>query len=70
MQMDVIKIVITLAQLAFLVSLLFGVVARRVFMKGRWIYRHEGAEFWFAFITQVLCLTMLVYFLGIGGERL
>ncbi len=36
--MEAIKIVISIAQILFFVSISFGVITDRVFMKGRWIH--------------------------------
>jgi hypothetical protein len=40
------------------VALIFG----KVFMKGRWIYRNEGMEYWAATLTQAFALAMFMYF--------
>ncbi|MCG7535558.1 MULTISPECIES: hypothetical protein [Pseudoalteromonas] len=63
--MAALDIFITLIQLIFLLSVSVALLLGKVFMKGRWIYRSEGWEYWAATLTQLFALGLLLYFFGL-----
>ncbi|RZQ53601.1 hypothetical protein C1E23_08105 [Pseudoalteromonas phenolica] len=60
--MAALDLFILLIQLIFALSVSVALIFGKVFMKGRWIYRDEGMDYWAATLTQVLALAIFIYF--------
>lgn len=60
--MAALDLFILLIQLIFAFSVSVALIFGKVFMKGRWIYRDEGMDYWAATLTQVLALAIFIYF--------
>ncbi|WP_125781256.1 hypothetical protein [Pseudoalteromonas rubra] len=63
--MHALDMFITLIQAVFLILVGVALLLGKVFMKGRWIYRSEGWEYWAATLTQLFALGLLLYFFGL-----
>lgn len=60
--MAALDLFILLIQLIFALSVSVSLIFGKIFMKGRWIYRDEGVEYWAATLTQAFALAMFMYF--------
>ena len=63
-RMETVTKIVFAIQVVFITSVLYGFIAGRTFIIGRWIYRSEGLLYWMAICTQIIILSMSIFAFG------